>query len=195
MTPRRKNSLKWTPLPKELCAQIREVFEENFAKESKSGQFLVTGRIYPEEICFQAGYLEKGRLAQANFEVSLDFTASKQNAFEQIQICVDCAASMMQRYFESESDLEEFPREWQKHNLDGRELYLQVSTLNSELESEADRLLGEADDALVQGEDPDEDERAVISLLGLADDEPGDGSDGDVNKGRVPKKRKKPLKH
>src|ERR1700677_1818331 len=102
MIPRLKSSVKWTDLPKELCAQIREVFEENFTAAAKNGRFVVSGRIYPHELCFRAGYLENGRLRQANFEVSLDFNAAKQNAFEQIQVCVDCAASMFEQYLENQ---------------------------------------------------------------------------------------------
>lgn len=196
MNPRLKGSLKWTALPTELCGQIREVFEENFEKESKLGQFLAHGRIYTSELCFQAGYLEKGRLTQANFEVSMDFNAIKQNAFEQIQLCVDCAASMMQQYFESESNLEEFPREWQQHDFDGRKVYMQVSTTNSTLEAEADKMLGEMPDSLVVGNDPSEDERAVISILGLGDDDSEAEPDrGEVDVGRKPKATKKKLKH
>ena len=177
MIPRLKSSLKWTPLPAELCGQIREVFEENFQEAAKKGQFLIEGRIYSAELCFRAGYLEKGRLLQANFEVSLEFDAKKQNALQLIQTGVDCAASMMQQYFtptensEVEEDpLEAFPRQWQEHAFDGIKLYLQVSTVNSSLEEEANRLLGEGVDNLVRGEDPEEDERAVISMLGLEDD-------------------------
>lgn len=212
MIPRLKSSLKWTSLPTELCGQIREVFEENFEQAAKSGKIIIAGRIYPEELCFQAGYLETGRLMQANFEVSLDFNARKQNALEKIQVCIDCAASMMQQFFESEDGLEAFPREWQSHEFDGQKLFLQVSTENSSLESEANRLLGELDDGLVQGNDPTEDERAVISLLGLGgegegpsfDDESADrGAGDDVDAGAAarkaskakPKATKKAAKH
>src|SRR5665213_2667718 len=121
MIPRLKTSLKWTALPAELCTQIREVFEENFGDAVKNGKIVISGQIYPNELCFRAGYLENGRLRQANFEVSMDFNAKKQNAFEQIQSCVDCAASMMQQYLEiynradedaETTGLEDFPDQW-----------------------------------------------------------------------------------
>ncbi len=202
MHPRLKSSLKWTSLPTELCGQIREVFEENFEQAAKSGKIVISGRIYPAELWFQAGYLENGRLLQANFEVSLDFNAKKQNALEQIQVCIDCAASMMLQFFEAEDGLESFPREWQAHNFDGKKLFLQVTTTNTSLESEADRILGELEDGLVKGNDPSDDEQAVISLLGLGDVDEAT-SDEDIDVGAEARKqsakpkatKKKPAKH
>src|SRR5687767_3500911 len=99
MTPRLPTSKKWTALPAELCTQIRDVFAESFAEPAARGQILVEGRIYPEELLLRVGYLEKGRLRQSNFEISLDFDANKQNALEHIHFAIDCAASMMQEFF------------------------------------------------------------------------------------------------
>jgi hypothetical protein len=204
MIPRLKSSIKWTALPSELCTQIREVFEENFADATKLGRFIISGRIYPHELCFRAGYLENGRLRQANFEVSLDFNAAKQNAFEQIQVCVDCAASMMDQYLEMhknidensvEDDLDTFPHQWQENQFDGRKLFLQVSTENSDLEAEANKLLGDSADSLVVGNDPSDDEQAVISILGLggpneASEDFGDDHRDETPASRIPPKTK-----
>ena len=171
MIPRHPSSKKWTALPPELCGQIREVFEESFPEAAKAGKIVVAGRIYPSELLLRVGYLENGRLRQANFEVSLDFNSAKQNALEQIHSAIDCAASMMQEYFDRDQDLEEFPVTWQPIKFDKRELFVQITTENTDLEAEADRLLGSAEDALVQGSDEaleaEEDEKAVISMLGL----------------------------
>ncbi len=156
MIPRLKSSKKWTALPPELCAQICGVYSESFEKEAPLGQFVVEGRIYGQELLFRAGYLEKGRLRQLNIEVSVDFDANKQNALELIHFTVDCAASMMQEVFAKEQDLEEFPHEWKSFTIDKKTVYLQVSTVNTKLEDEANRLLRQAEsDALVQGDEED----------------------------------------
>lgn len=169
MLPRLPNSKKWTALPPELIQQIREVFTEGFAEKIKNGEILVDGRIYPNELLLRVGYLETGRLAQANFEVSLDFNMAKQNAVEQIHFAIDCAASMMEEYFQGEGTLSDFPRHWQPFQISGRQVYLQVSTENQRLEAEADKILGLTNSGLVQGADEDEDREAVRQMLGIAD--------------------------
>jgi hypothetical protein len=182
MIPRIATSKKWTALPAELCGQIREVFQESFSDASKRGKFHIEGRIYPAEMMLRVGYLENGRLLQANFEVSMDFNSAKQNALEQIHFAIDCAASLLQEFFEREQDLEEFPREWQPIQFEKREIFIQITTENSELEAEANRLLGLSADALVQGSDEATeaaaDEKAVISMLGL-DKEDFEGVESD----------------
>jgi hypothetical protein len=178
MNPRLETSKKWTPLPAELCGQIKEVFAESFDQAARAGKMHVEGRIYPNELILRVGYSEKGRLTQANFEISLDFIASKQNALEQIHVAIDCAASMMQEYFDREQDISEFPRIWQELQFGDRKVFVQLTTDNTELEAEANRLLGLEDDSLVKIDDEDtelaENERAVISMLGLDKD---DGDD------------------
>ena len=92
-----------------------------------------------------------------------------------IHVAVDCAASMMESYFTEEAA--EFPLSWEKIDFSGRPIYLQFSSTNTELESEADRLLGiEAEDNLMRGDDIDEDltEEELdlkISMLGLEDED------------------------
>lgn len=154
MNPRLKSSLQWTTFPAELLEQIRGVFNEGFAEwsEKQPGQFIAEGRLYASELLFRIGYLEKGRLAQSNFEVSLDFDAAKQNAVEQIHFAVDCAASLLQAYIDQDQDLHVFPREWQEQMINKRKVFIRVSTENTELEAEADRLLGVSSDALVRGD-------------------------------------------
>lgn len=179
MIARLPTSKKWTNLPAELCEQIREVFAENFAQLAKGGSLIVEGRIYPEELVLRVGYIENGRLQQANFEVSMDFDSAKQNALEQIHLAIDCAASMMEEYCDGEFDLEPFPREWSSVKVDKKVIFIQVSTTNTSLEAEADRLLGLAEDQLVHEEDdldfPDDDE----PLPATDDDEGSNDESGD----------------
>ena len=157
MNARLKTSQKWTNFPNELLEQIRQVFNDGFAdwREKQPGKFIAEGRVYPNELLFRIGYLHAGQLTQANFEISLDFDAVKQNAVEQIHFCVDCAAALMQEYIDHDQDLHIFPREWQQQEIGKRQVYVRISTNNTELEAEADRLLGIADDALVRGQTDD----------------------------------------
>lgn len=181
MNPRVPSSKKWTSIPNELCSQIREVFEENFADQSKNGQIIVEGRIYPNELLLRVGYLEKGRLKQANFEVSQDFDPNQQNALQLIHLAVDCAASMMGEFFDQAQELESFPQEWQSFAVEKKMVFVRVSTVNSQLEAAADRLLSENSDDLVQGEDEEQDRQAVITMLGLGgpDDNDLENTEGD----------------
>ncbi len=193
MTPRLPSSKKWTAVPAELCTQIRDVFAENFAEQRALGTFLVEGRFYSNELLLRLGFLPKGRLRQANFEVSIDFAPEKQNALELVHLAVDCIASLIADYFESDQELDSFPIEWKSYKVEKREIFVQVSTVNSSLEADADRLLGAASEDLVQGDDAEIEEtvakRAVVTMLGLdkaedgdivsRDDANGDDADGD----------------
>lgn len=158
ITPRLPSSKKWTSVPSELCTQVREVFAENFMDAAKTGQFLVNGRIYAHEILLQVGFLPKGRLRQVNFEVSIDFDVKKQNALELIHFSVDCAASLFQEYFSQDESLDSFPLLWKSYNFETRKAFVQVSTVNTALESEADRLLGTAKNDLVVDDGIDTDD-------------------------------------
>lgn len=142
MQPRLKSSKKWTGFPSEYTEQIETVFKENFSKQLNTGKLIIEGRIYPEEILLRVGINQKGKLAQVNFEVSMDYNSNKKDAVERIHNCIDAAASMMLDYFESEGDVE-FPRVWQEYPFQGHTLFLQYSTENTELESQANILLGE----------------------------------------------------
>ncbi|WP_413561494.1 hypothetical protein [Bdellovibrio sp. HCB209] len=156
MNPRLKSSKKWTNFPKEYSDQIQAVFNENFAQYLDDGELIIEGRIYTEEIVLRVGYHESGRLAQANFEVSMNYSQEQQDAVTRIHNCVDAAASMMMEYFEKEGEVD-FPYVWQEFPFQGKKLYLQYSTENSNLEAEANRLLGVDDDAMVNEENESED--------------------------------------
>lgn len=155
MNPRLKSSVKWTAFPKEYIEQIRGVFHDNFAQMMGQGTLIVEGRLYPEEILLRVGYREEGRLMQANFEVSMEYSNEKGDAVERIHNCIDAAASMMMEYFDNGGEVD-FPRQWKAFPFQSQTLFLQFSSVNTELEAEADRLLGETSDEMVQeaeGED------------------------------------------
>lgn len=156
MNPRLKSSKKWTAFPKEYSDQIQAVFTENFVQHLEGGDLIIEGRIYPEEVMLRVGYLEKGRLAQANFEVSINYSQEKQDAVKRIHNCVDAAASMMMEYFENDGEVD-FPYTWKEYPFQGNKIYLQFSTENSSLEEQANKLLGVDESSLYHEDEESED--------------------------------------
>lgn len=158
MNPRLKSSKKWTQFPAEYSDQIQAVFRENFAQylDETQAELIVDGRIYPEEIMLRIGYHEKGRLAQANFEVSINYSQESDEAINSIHKCVDVAASMMIEYFEKDRDAD-FPYAWKEFTFQGKKVYLKFSSENSVLEAEANKLLGIDPDALLNEDEETED--------------------------------------
>lgn len=164
MNPRLKSSKSWTKFPKEYSDQILAVFNENFAEFLKDATLIIDGRIYSEEIVLRVGYLEKGRLAQANFETSMNYSQTEQDALQRIHNCVDAAASMMMEYLESKGEVD-FPYAWKEFNFQGNKVFLQFSTENSSLEEEANRLLGLTDEDLFNEEDMDDEDALTRAEL------------------------------
>lgn len=165
MKPRLKSSKKWTAFPKEYSDQIHAVFTENFAQYLDNAEVIVDGRIYPEEVLLRVGYLEKGRLSQANFEISMNYSQEEQDTLQRIHNCIDAAASMMMEYLESEGEVD-FPYTWKEIPFQGKKLYMQFNTENSDLEAQANALLGlNEDEEMLNEEDEEEDalSRAEIS--------------------------------
>lgn len=157
MNPRLKSSKSWTKFPKEYSDQILAVFNENFAEFLKDATLIIDGRIYSEEVTLRVGYLEKGRLAQANFEVSMNYSPTEQDALQRIHNCVDIAASMMMEYLENKGEVD-FPYAWKEFNFQGNKVFLQFSTENSSLEEEANRLLGLSEEDLYNEESSDDED-------------------------------------
>lgn len=145
MKPRLLTSKKWTQFPLELNDQIKGVFVEAFQEKlGTNTQFLIEGRIYPEEICLRVGYIESGRITQSNFEVSMDVKTHDESTLEKIHLCVDAAASMLLEHLENidKEEGSDLPISWTPYKFSGQTLFLQYSTENSTLEAEANRLLG-----------------------------------------------------
>ncbi|HEX7675781.1 MAG TPA: hypothetical protein VF412_16510 [Bdellovibrio sp.] len=156
MVPRLKSSKKWTNFPKEYSDQIQAVFKENFAQYLEDAELIIEGRIYSEEITLRVGYHQKGRLVQANFETSMNYSQDEQDAVSRIHNCVDAAASMMMEYFDQDGEVD-FPYTWKEYPFQGKKLYLRFSSENSALEAEADRLLGIDREAMVNESQEDDD--------------------------------------
>lgn len=153
MKPRLKSSKKWTNFPTEYADQIKTVFIENFSEKISNSKLSVEGRIYPEEITLRISILENGRLAAANFEISTNYNpAEEQDAVEKIHLCVDAAGAMMTEFYETEGDVD-FPYSWKDVEFGKNTVYVQFSTENSDLEAEANRLLGLTEDSMLHEDD------------------------------------------
>lgn len=176
MHPRLKTSKKWSALPKEFLRQVDSVFKQSFKDQIGSGKVEAEGRIYPEEILVSVGFRPQTGLKQNNFEISIPYKKDKDNVLKLLHLAVDTAASLFEQFFAAEND-HDFPRIWQEFEVEGRSVYVQYSTTNSELENEANKLLGEfADEGLTGGdwEDLPENENeteAIKARLGIDPDE------------------------
>lgn len=181
MKPRLKSSTKWTNLPPDVTVQIQQVFEQNFQKELQKARIIVEGRLYPHEILLRVGYIETGRLTQNNFEISMDYVSGTEDAaLNTIHTCVDVAASLMTEYFEAEGELE-IPKIWTEFPFEDEKVWLQFSTENSSLEKQANELLGDWDDSLVQGDDSEDDEDFDDAEIDDPDDDSGPQGNGTLH--------------
>lgn len=171
MNPRKKESKKWSALPAELSSQIQTVFTENFKTQLEGKSLKVEGRIYPTEILMRVGINTKGELRYHNFEVSIDHDPAKQNTIQQIHVAVDAIASLMLEYFDNGEE-HEMPYAWQEYPFEKQKIWLQFSSENAELETEADRLLGLDDNDESMLKETEED----MEAYGLLDDEEVDTS-------------------
>lgn len=170
MEPRLSSSRKWSAVPKEVLSQITGVFTKTFSKQAKTGKFVAEGRIYPQELLITIGFLGKDRLKQNTFEISIEYKSGKDDVLKLIYVAVDVAATMMDELFSAENDLE-FPRLWKDYEVENRTVYLQYSGRNTDLEKQADQLLGEAGEGLVEGDDSEDELKHSKRILGLDPDD------------------------
>ncbi|MCB9026824.1 MAG: hypothetical protein H6625_10935 [Bdellovibrionaceae bacterium] len=174
MEPRLKTSKKWTHLPKELVTQVEVLLSENFPVQNKNGKFIFEGRIYPSELILRLGYLVNKSIKQDNFEVSIAYNAGKDNLVSLIHLAVDATASLFSNWAENPENIP--PRDWLEFKFENNSLYARYSTVNTQLEIEADKLLGNRDEGLLTEEDEfDEELNHKISILGLNDDDDDGG--------------------
>lgn len=164
MNPRKKESKKWSSLPPELATQIKIVFEENFKAPLAGKKLKVEGRIYPTEILMRIGINAQGELRYHNFEVSIDHSPDEKNTVQQIHVAVDAIASLMFEYFDNEEN-HEMPLVWQEYPFEKQQIWLQFSSVNSDLEAQADQLLGlSGGETLLQETTEDEAQEVDVDL-------------------------------
>lgn len=177
MKPRLKSSKKWTPIPQDVVLQIQELFKENFQKELQNSRIVAEGRIYSEEILLRVGYLENGRLAQYNFEVSMPYKLTQEDsALICLSLCVDAVGSLMAEHFE-DTESQELPYSWTESEFEGKKIWVQHSTENSELAKKANQLLDDEEEQLVYEEEEE------LEDSELSDDDESDDEDPDDDSG------------
>ena len=180
MEARLKTSKKWTALPKEFLAQVRNAFKSTFKDQLSGAKIEADGRIYPEELLISVGFKSGDALKQSNFMVSIPYRKGKDDVLKLLNLGMDAVGALFEQLFSAEDD-HDFPRLWQEVDFEGRQIYVQYTTNNSELDAAADKLLGESEDeGLTGGEWEDEEDGAtpdeIKRKLGLDDDE--DDEDG-----------------
>lgn len=120
--------------------QVEDALKKSFGVSPKKGELLLEGKIYKDEICFSLGYLPKNQIKQLNFETSIDYSDNRDsNVMNDIYSCIDGATAMFQTYLEDEET--EFPAQWQEFQVEGKKVFIQLTTTNSALEQQANRLL------------------------------------------------------
>ncbi len=160
--PRLKSSTQWSPFPAELCELTAAVLTERFSEEydTEGAVFAVEGFIFQEEIIGRYGLRLQGQIKQYNFEVSMDYDAEKDKPLELIQNSMDVVDHLWTELFEDDLEDSELPTVWQTMPYEKRMYHFRYSTVNTELEKEADRLLNEYEKKLVyqaDSHDPAED--------------------------------------
>jgi hypothetical protein len=139
-SPRLKTSIKKTAFPLDYIKMVKDVIQKNFKKNTANKDVVVEGAIYNEEVLVRIGFREKKSIVQMNFEASVEHSMKKKNIMEQIYLALDGLGAMIDEYFKADGDIE-LPKTWTEFKLDGKLVYLQTSTENSDLESQADELL------------------------------------------------------
>jgi len=163
MEPRLKNSKKWTQFPHEYEMQILKTLKKAFPLQAQKGSFKVEGQIFSSEILLRLGFLEKGMISPINAESSIEYNSKKENVKKIIDLAIDTCASLLDNYFSDPKG--DYPYLWAKYDIDKKDVYLKISKVNPDLEEQADALLGSTKDALVLGEDHEEEIDALKSIL------------------------------
>ena len=150
MDPRLKSSTKWSPFPGELVEQITVTLDERFSEEYglEDMHFIVEGRIYPEEIMMRIGLSVKDQLKQHNFEFSFEYDNEKEQTLERIQNSMDVVEHIWSEFLEEDMEDGEMPRQWQVMPFQKLQYFFKYSTVNTNLEAEADKLLEEYETGL-----------------------------------------------
>ena len=164
MDPRLKSSTQWSPFPAELCELIVSALGDRFTDEYglEDYQFVAEGRIYQQEILTRVGLSVPGQLKQHNFEFSYEYDNTKEKTLELIQSSMDVIEHVWTEFLEEDMEDTEMPREWQTMPYKKMMYFFKYSTVNTNLEAEADKLLKEYEDKLVYEESSVEDDDPTL---------------------------------
>jgi len=143
--PRKKTSSlkKRVQLPGDARALICSTFEDAFEGDLDGFKIDSNGWVYSEELVLTVGIRKNNEIRQKNFVASLDYNKQSEQAMNIIHTAVDAVASMLDQYLDAGGDIE-MPLTWQDFDFEGTTVHLMVNGTNSDLEAQADELLGEA---------------------------------------------------
>jgi len=170
--PKNTNNLAFTKLPEELLETITEVFCENFEEQAKNGKFLCFGQVHQSELVLRVGYIENGSIGQINFDTSNVASGSEAQIIASLEEMVFATKELFLDYFKNKN-LESFSYHWNPLTTSEKtgQVFYKMDSTNTELEREANALLGEnfeADETngLIIGEmsDSEEIEKIVETL-------------------------------
>lgn len=153
-------------MPQEFLDKVQESVTESWDLPEQKVKVFAEGRLYPEEILVRIGILEAGRLAQANFEISMEID-KKTPLTEQLTLCFDASYSVASEYVQAgeNANVHLYPTYWKELKFQGKSVFFQFSTVNSVLEAEADKLLGVQTGLFNEAEGADVDVDDLIEQL------------------------------
>lgn len=172
LEPRLQTSVKWSPFPEELCQQIKDVMAEAFSDFDIKGEFVAEGLICPNEIVMRIGLNSKNQLRQNNFEASMEYSGEEEKAIEKIHFMMDFLGEAWEKFLDEEPETEDLPLVWTEHRFEKNILFLRYSSVNSNLEKQADELLKQFEKKLLhEQEEEDIDELIKAHELKLQEDD------------------------
>ena len=143
----RQSKASYSPLPKEYCQHIQSVLENYFMSKLSKVRWIIEGRIYEKEICILSGFTKEKELQQKNIILSIDFDPQKDRCQKKIEDCMNLLANILEHHLKLKSRWPHSPK-WYKalSPFKKGEVYFQTSTVNTELEEAANRILDEVQD-------------------------------------------------
>lgn len=170
--PKNQHNSAFTKLPEELLETISEVFSEHFEEQAKIGKFMTFGQVHQSELVLRVGYLENATIKQVNFDTSNEASGSEAQIIASLEEMVGATKELFLDYFKNKN-FENFSYHWNPltDSQKSGQVYYKIDMTNTELESQADALLGDGFDAddessLIVGEmsDSEEIEKIVETL-------------------------------
>lgn len=107
---------------------------------------------------------EGSNLKQMHWLVSIGYKRGKDDVVKLLNLAVDAAGSLFEQTFTSENDYD-FPRTWAEVDFEGKKVFVQYSTVNTELEKQADQLLGVTEEEKLTGGDWTEEDEATLQEI------------------------------
>jgi hypothetical protein len=165
--PKDERNKAFTAFPAELLEAIKDSFSEDFKSASNEGSFISFGQIHPTEIILRVGYIKDGEISQVNFDCSTESSGSEASVIKSIEELVFTAKELFVDFFKN-GKLEHFSYHWNPFGSSSK-VYYKLDRTNTDLEAQANALLGETlqdKEKLIVGDmsETDEIEKIVESL-------------------------------